>query len=107
MLLLAFIPGPARTTLLRLVLFSFLAPCVWPRSVNRTIDDTYGDSVTGLLPIYANLDGAQGWHDSYTCDTSAKACVAPDKSQTFNQTYKYLLTATVTLQFTDANSIKH
>ena len=46
----------------------------------RTIDDTYGDSVTGALPTYSDTDC---WHQNPCANCSLK----PDASQAHNGTW--------------------
>ena len=48
---------------------------------NRTIDDTYGDSVTGQKVIYQPTIGE--WNSNPCADCS----IQPDVSQTFDQTW--------------------
>lgn len=72
--------GPG--ALLLLLLFGFGPLFVIAGIVNRTIDDTFGDSQTGLgvayLPTTAGV-----WKDELCVDCAIK----PDTSQTFKGTY--------------------
>ncbi|KAF9484774.1 hypothetical protein BDN70DRAFT_928029 [Pholiota conissans] len=57
-------------------------PCILAAEVNRTIDDSLGDSQTGLKVVY--LPGLNhGWNDQ-TCIGCA---IRPDTSKAFDRTY--------------------
>ncbi|KAJ7625524.1 hypothetical protein FB45DRAFT_921658 [Roridomyces roridus] len=82
-------------------LLVFLFGLFWQCSVavvtNRTIDDTYGDPITGFMPFYAP---ASQWNP-----TNCTGCfVQPDPSQLFNGTRHDTTsndgTSSLTLQFT-------
>ncbi|KAJ7625525.1 hypothetical protein FB45DRAFT_67865 [Roridomyces roridus] len=80
----------------RLFLFALLWPCCVAVVTNRTIDDTYGDLVTGAMPFYAP---ASAWNPS-----NCTGCfVQPDPSQLLNGTRHDSTargaTSSVTLQF--------
>ncbi|KAF7369097.1 hypothetical protein MVEN_00236800 [Mycena venus] len=87
------------------LLFGGLASCI-PRvlaaSVNRTIDDTFGDSATGLNPTF----GPSGWQADDFCIfvPFPMKCGdwAPNDSFTFNHTYHFTYSAStyLSLQFT-------
>ncbi|KAH9930957.1 uncharacterized protein B0H18DRAFT_119889 [Fomitopsis serialis] len=66
----------AQRILLAIVLFSLL---VSAGQVNRTIDDTYGDLVTGLLPTYTS-----NWNPGQGCSGCA---VQPSKSEAYAGTW--------------------
>ncbi|KAJ7841042.1 hypothetical protein B0H14DRAFT_3694851 [Mycena olivaceomarginata] len=93
------------TGILLLLLFVASAiPHVLAASVNRTIDDTFGDPATGALPTL----GPTGWFDDF-CKVFLPLAVdcptghwAPDKKDAFNQTYHFTYSAAdfLTLQFT-------
>jgi hypothetical protein len=70
-----------------LVLFSFLAIFLWffsaqAISVNVTIDDTKGDSLTGALVVYAPLNA---WNDRANCNDSCP--IQPDETMLNDQTW--------------------
>lgn len=59
----------------------FLAGCAQALSVNRTIDDQYGDSVTALMPRYSP---PHAWNQGATCE----GChVQLDHSDVYNGTW--------------------
>ncbi|KAF9469396.1 hypothetical protein BDZ94DRAFT_1303868 [Collybia nuda] len=65
-----------------LLLFIFLERFILAVEVNRTIDDTVGDSVTGQRPVY--LPQTIGVWEDATC----KGCaIQPDKVQAFKGTW--------------------
>lgn len=70
-------------SLLRHPLFLFSFPLVASRFVNRTIDDEYGDSVTGAKPVYEpSSDPVSNWRQGATC----KICsVIPNKDIDLSQ----------------------
>ncbi|KAJ7319035.1 hypothetical protein DFH08DRAFT_819470 [Mycena albidolilacea] len=91
-------------TLLLLLFVASAIPHVLAASVNRTIDDTFGDPATGALPTL----GPTGWFDDF-CEVFLPLAVdcptghwAPDKKDAFNQTYHFTYSAAdfLTLQFT-------
>ena len=62
-------------------LFTIYLQTVAAALVNRTIDDQFGDSVTGVVPVYSPVKGA--WNDQ-TCGGCA---IKADVSRAFMQTY--------------------
>ncbi len=59
----------------------FIAVCATAASINRTIDDEYGDSETGVVPSYSPLGS---WSQGATCD----GCyIQLDHDQTFKGTW--------------------
>ncbi|KAF8201193.1 hypothetical protein K438DRAFT_1582312 [Mycena galopus ATCC 62051] len=92
--------------LLWLVWVVLIVPCVLSGSVNRTIDDTFGDSVTGQLPTL----GPNGWPDNFCgvfalltsgCGTGNWAPNTADPDM-FNHTYHFAYSDSnyLSLQFT-------
>ncbi|KAL0565443.1 hypothetical protein V5O48_016579 [Marasmius crinis-equi] len=55
------------------------------KTVTRYIDDTYGDAVTGFVPIYFPT-GDKIWQDQ-GCGTPQGCLIVPDTRRTHNQTY--------------------
>ncbi|KAL0057935.1 hypothetical protein AAF712_015399 [Marasmius tenuissimus] len=55
------------------------------KTVTRYIDDTYGDSVTGLKPEY-HADHENFWQDQ-TCGSEQGCAIVPDTRKTRNGTY--------------------
>ncbi|KAK7024042.1 hypothetical protein R3P38DRAFT_1087963 [Favolaschia claudopus] len=54
-----------------------------PRTVsNRTIDDQFGDSVSGALPVY---NPAPNWNEGASCSNCA---IRPDPALAFNHTWR-------------------
>ncbi|EIW63921.1 uncharacterized protein TRAVEDRAFT_78728, partial [Trametes versicolor FP-101664 SS1] len=71
------------------LLFLVSLPMAAARLVNRTIDDEYGDSVTGVKPVYGpSSDPTGNWIQGLTC---VHCTMLPEKvidiSQTFNGTW--------------------
>ena len=62
-----------------LFLTSLLLSCVYATPSNRTIDDTYGDPVTGHLPHYSGK-----WDIGQACSGCS---LQPDPSETFEGTW--------------------
>ncbi|KAH9842375.1 uncharacterized protein C8Q71DRAFT_698456 [Rhodofomes roseus] len=56
-----------------------LSQVVSAGTTNRTIDDTHGDSVTGVLPTYSN-----NWNYGPNCSFCA---IRPDANETFDGTW--------------------
>ena len=56
---------------------------VWSRVVNRTIDDTFGDSETQRLPLY--LPSTSGVWKGASCSGCA---INPDVDKAFKSTYQ-------------------
>ncbi|KAF7369098.1 hypothetical protein MVEN_00237000 [Mycena venus] len=77
-------------------------PCALAASVNRTIDDTFGDPATGLNPTF----GPSGWRANNFCKFVPihMKCGdwAPNDSFTFKHTYHFTYSAStyLSLQFT-------
>ncbi|EED78998.1 predicted protein [Postia placenta Mad-698-R] len=70
--------GSRRTICILLLLVRFSLATL----TNRTIDDSNGDSVTGLQPVFAPASGA--WHTGQTCPS---CLVQPDENQVFDHTW--------------------
>ncbi|KAH9912312.1 uncharacterized protein BXZ73DRAFT_107513 [Epithele typhae] len=68
---------------LLVVLVAVLGDCQ-AREVNRTIDDYYGDSVTGVVPIYKPT---AEWADGNTCDACYVNSSNVDISKVFKGTW--------------------
>lgn len=72
---------------------------------NRTIDDHYGDSMTGLLPVYVG-----GWNYGPNC---SQCLVRPEPADTFMASWHDTTTSpandivTVTLNFTGVYSVTY
>jgi len=66
---------------------------------NRTIDDHFGDSVSGVVPVYYPVQGA--WNDQ----TCAGCAIKPETSLAFMRTYSAatfnprLISIGITMQF--------
>ncbi|KAI0655664.1 hypothetical protein C8Q70DRAFT_922960, partial [Cubamyces menziesii] len=56
-----------RPTLVQFFSFAVLVSIAASASVNRTIDDQKGDSVTGAMPLYLPTAGAVTWNIGQTC----------------------------------------
>ncbi|KAH9950607.1 hypothetical protein B0H21DRAFT_686449 [Amylocystis lapponica] len=65
-------------TILLLILYALCTSCIVAKNV--TIDDTYGDELTGVVPIYTP---AQNWGDA----TCGGCLLKPDPSQAFDGTW--------------------
>ncbi|KAK1221577.1 hypothetical protein PQX77_015590 [Marasmius sp. AFHP31] len=78
----------ALALLLQYLVFSF-PPFLFlfanAKTVTRYIDDTYGDSVTGLKPEY-HADHENFWQDQ-TCGSEQGCAIVPDPRKTRNGTY--------------------
>lgn len=70
---------------LALVACLLLPSLVRAQSVDRIIDDEWGDPVTGLKPIYS-----VNWDYGPTCPTSF-CFVRPDQNKTFNGTWHHTM----------------
>lgn len=70
--------GSRRTICILLLLVRFSLATL----TNRTIDDSNGDSVTGLQPVFAPASGA--WHTGQSCPG---CLVQPDENQVFDHTW--------------------
>ncbi|KAK7455132.1 hypothetical protein VKT23_011003 [Stygiomarasmius scandens] len=57
-------------------------------TVNRTVDDTFGDSVTGVRPVF--LPAGKVWQSAESCSkegVAEKCALWPDRSLAFNETW--------------------
>ncbi|KAF8922058.1 hypothetical protein CPB85DRAFT_18766 [Mucidula mucida] len=63
-----------------LVLLCLLANCARGARVNRTIDDTNGDSETGVVPVYQPMSAWDGTH-------CARCAIQPSPSSAFDGTW--------------------
>ena len=91
-----------RTTFFYTLLVISLCPLVSPDPYNQTIDDQFGDSVTGRVPnFWSNLYSP--W-DNETC--GVRCVIKPDVTQVYKGTYSaatyhpYLGSLGVGMQFT-------
>uniref|UniRef100_A0A8H7Y1U1 Uncharacterized protein n=1 Tax=Psilocybe cubensis TaxID=181762 RepID=A0A8H7Y1U1_PSICU len=75
---------PSRLARFALFFSLFWVPRVDADGVNRTIDDTFGDSVTKQRVTYTPASGV--WHDA-TCLTSSGCAIVGDPTQCFSSTY--------------------
>ncbi|KAJ7204702.1 hypothetical protein GGX14DRAFT_368421 [Mycena pura] len=66
---------------LAFLLAQLLAKCL-AVSINRTIDDTNGDPITGFIPKYSS-----GWHSDPLQGLCSPCPVQPDESQVFQKTW--------------------
>ena len=71
-------------SILTWVVLSLCCSGVLPVLVNRTIDDFYGDSVTGALPVYSPSDG---WTSGNTCVGCRFNSSIADVNKTFDKTW--------------------
>lgn len=86
-----------------LLIFASFLPLVTAATVNRTIDDSFGDSQTGQTVVYSPSTGGT-WKD----ENCVGCAIAPDTSQTFDGTYTAATynpgmgSMGITMQFTGA-----
>ncbi|KAF9265389.1 hypothetical protein L218DRAFT_170792 [Marasmius fiardii PR-910] len=66
------------------LVFSSLRLFANAKTVNRTIDDFYGDEETGLFPTYYPLDGVT-WHQN--CKAEDGCVILADESEAWNGTW--------------------